>query len=36
MGVFHDLFQPQRMANLRARLGEYTPAGIDAGVILAS
>lgn len=33
MGVFHDLFQPQREANLRARLEEYTPAGIDAGVI---
>lgn len=33
MGVFHDLFQPQREANLRARLDEYTPAGIDAGVI---
>ncbi|MEP6570458.1 MAG: hypothetical protein ABJC10_11855 [Acidobacteriota bacterium] len=33
MGVFHDLFQPQREANLRARLDEYTPAGIDVGVI---
>jgi hypothetical protein len=33
MGVFHDLFQPQREANLRARLDEYTPAGTDAGVI---
>lgn len=33
MGVFHDLFQPQRDANLRARLLEYTPAGADAGVI---
>lgn len=36
MGVFHDLFQPQRMANLAVRLDEYTPAGMDAGVILAS
>jgi hypothetical protein len=36
MGAFHDLFQPQRAANLRTRLTEYTPAGIDAGVILAS
>lgn len=36
MGVFHDLFQPQREANLRARLDEYTPAGTDAGVIFAS
>jgi hypothetical protein len=36
MGVFHDLFQPQRAANLRARLEEYTPAGTDAGIIYAS
>jgi hypothetical protein len=36
VGVFHDLFQPQREANLRARLDEYTPAGTDAGVIFAS
>ena len=36
MGVFHDLFQPQREANLRARLNEYTPAGMDASVIFAS
>jgi hypothetical protein len=33
MGAFHDLYQPQRAANLRARLGEFTPAGMDAGVI---
>jgi len=36
MGVFHDLFQPQREANLRARLDEYTPAGMNAGIIFAS
>ncbi len=36
MGVFHDLYQPQRAANLRSRLDEYTPAGMDAGIILAS
>lgn len=36
MGVFHDLYQPQRLANLRQRLSEYTPAGNDAGIILAS
>ena len=35
MGVFHDLYQPQREANLRARLDEYTPAGVDAGLIFA-
>jgi hypothetical protein len=33
MGVFHNLFQPQREANLRARLDEYTPAGMNAGII---
>lgn len=36
MGVFHDLFQPQRFTNLRARLDEFTPAGMDAGVLLAN
>jgi len=36
MGVFHDLFQPQREANLRARLEEYIPARADVGIILAS
>ena len=33
MGAFHNLFQPQREANLRARLDEYTPAGMDGGII---
>lgn len=36
MGVYHDLFQPQREANLRARLDEYTPAGMNAGLFFAS
>ena len=36
MGAFHDLFQPQREANLRARLEEFVPAGSDVGIILAS
>jgi hypothetical protein len=36
MGVFHDLYQPQRTANLRLRLDEYTPAGMSAGIIFAS
>lgn len=36
MGVFHDLFQPQREANLRTRLDEFTPAGMQAGIIFAS
>ncbi|MFD9215954.1 hypothetical protein ACFVY9_23180 [Streptomyces sp. NPDC059544] len=32
MGAFHDLYEPQRMDSLRARLAEYTPAGTDAGI----
>lgn len=36
MGAFHDLFQPQRAANLEARLDEFVPAGMDAGIIYAS
>jgi hypothetical protein len=36
MGAFHDLFAPQRAANLRARLDEYTAAGMEAGIIFAS
>jgi hypothetical protein len=36
LGVFHDLYQPQRAANLRARLDEYAPAGMNAGIIYAS
>lgn len=34
MGVFHDLFQPQRMANLSVRLDEYLPARMDIGIIV--
>ncbi len=36
MGAFHNLFQPQRAANLNIRLDEFTPAGMDAGIIFAS
>lgn len=36
MGVFHDLYQPQRKANLLTRLGEYTPAACDVGIVFAS
>ena len=35
IGVFHDLFQPQRLANLRARLEEFVPAATDAGILFA-
>ncbi|MCA2218024.1 hypothetical protein [Jidongwangia harbinensis] len=33
MGAYHDLFQPQREATLRARLAEFTPAGAAADLI---
>lgn len=36
MGVFHDLFQPQRTANLLARLDEFVPAAADAGIIFST
>jgi hypothetical protein len=36
MGVFHDLYQPQRLANLRARLDEYLRFGLEAGIFLAT
>jgi hypothetical protein len=36
MGALHDLFEPQRLANLVARLEEYTPAARDCGVLFAT
>lgn len=36
MGAFHNLYQPQREANLAARLDEFTPAGMEAGIIFAT
>ncbi len=36
LGGFHDLFQPQREAHLMARLAEYLPFGLEAGVFPAS
>jgi hypothetical protein len=32
MGVFHDLYQPQREANLGLRLDEYTPGGMETKI----
>lgn len=32
MGAFHDRYQPQRAANLRARLAEFAPAGVETVV----
>ena len=36
MGVFHDLYQPQRKTNLRIRLEEYLRFGMEAGIFYAS
>ena len=36
MGVFHDQYQYQRVANLRLRLDEYLRFGLEAGVLFAS
>ena len=36
MGALHHLHQTERLATLRARLADHTPAGADAAVILAS
>jgi hypothetical protein len=36
LGAFHDLYQPQRAANLRARLAEFSPAGIETVVVFAT
>lgn len=36
MGVFHDLYQPQREANLSSSLDEYLRFGLEAGIFLAS
>ena len=32
MGVFHNLYQPQRETNLRVRLDEYLRFGLEAGI----
>lgn len=36
MGAFHNLYQPQREANLRVRLDEYLRFGLEAGILYAS
>ncbi|MYM91559.1 hypothetical protein GTP91_30825 [Rugamonas sp. FT82W] len=35
MGVYHDLFEPQRLALLNARLAEYVPATFEAATLYA-
>ena len=34
MGVTHELYEPQRVANLRIRLDEYLRFGLHAGLVL--
>lgn len=36
MGAFHNLYQPQRVADLRTRLDEYLRFGLEAGIFYAS
>ena len=36
VGAFHNLYQPQREANLRARLKEYLRFGLETGIFYAS
>ncbi len=36
MGVFHNLYQPQREINLKVRLQEYLRFGLEAGIIYAT
>ena len=36
MGVFHDLYQPQREKNLKLRLDEYLRFGLEAGLFYAN
>ena len=36
MGAFHDLYAPQREANLRSRLDEYLRFGLEAGILYAT
>jgi hypothetical protein len=36
MGVYHDLFEPQRLSMLNDRLAEFVPASCDAAVVFIS
>ncbi|NVH74232.1 hypothetical protein FSB08_17160 [Paraburkholderia sp. JPY432] len=36
LGVYHDLFEAQRLDLLSARLAEFTPADVDSAVIFAT
>jgi hypothetical protein len=34
LGAFHDLFQPQRLANLNDRLQDFTPADMNSAIFI--
>ncbi|HEY2700779.1 MAG TPA: hypothetical protein VGJ45_35340, partial [Pseudonocardiaceae bacterium] len=36
LGVYHDLYQPQRTDTLRSRLADYTPATHRVGILFAT
>jgi hypothetical protein len=36
MGVFHDVYAPQRESNLLVRLEEYLRFGLEAGIFYAT
>lgn len=36
IGAFHDLYQPQRIGNLRARLDEFLRFSLEAGIFMPS
>jgi hypothetical protein len=36
MGAYHNLYQPQRLGNLRTRLEEYLRFGLEAGIFCAT
>lgn len=36
IGVFHDLYQPQRLSNLRVMLADYLRFGLEAGIFYAT
>jgi hypothetical protein len=36
VGVFHDVFQPQRLSNLNIMIADYLRFGMEAGVFFAT
>jgi hypothetical protein len=36
IGVFHDVYQPQRLSNLNTMIKDYLRFGMEAGVFFAT